>query len=80
MRVCRSTLGLRTAMQQQYQLTFTMPLAPPVKQTPQDDLKLPDDLAGLQMVCSHRTAHVELPYMIECLYDQQHSSAREIAS
>lgn len=47
---CRSTLGLRTAMQQQYQLTFTMPIAPPPKKQHQNELSLPDDLAGLQTV------------------------------
>ena len=43
-------------MQQQYQLTFTMPLAPPPK-NPQGDLTLPDDLASLQTVWSSRTLH-----------------------
>ncbi|KAL3131764.1 hypothetical protein ABBQ38_007483 [Trebouxia sp. C0009 RCD-2024] len=47
--VSRSTLGLRTAMQQQYHLTFTMPLAPtPKKKQQEDDPQLPDDLAVLQ--------------------------------
>ena len=52
----RSTLGLRTAMQQQYQLSFSMPLAPaPKKQHQENDLQLPDDLAMLQTVrtCTH---------------------------
>ncbi|KAL0042445.1 hypothetical protein WJX77_012634 [Trebouxia sp. C0004] len=44
----RSTLGLRTAMQQQYQLTFTIPLAPPPRKCHQGDPTLPDDLASLQ--------------------------------
>lgn len=49
--VSRSTLGLRTAMQQQYHLTFTMPLAPtPKKKQQEDDPQLPDDLAVLQTV------------------------------
>ena len=43
-------------MQQQYQLTFTMPLAPPPKK-PQGDLILPDDLASLQTVWPPRTLH-----------------------
>ena len=43
-------------MQQQYQLTFTMPLAPPRK-NPQGDLTLPDDLASLQTVWSSRPLH-----------------------
>ncbi|KAL3163208.1 hypothetical protein ABBQ32_009610 [Trebouxia sp. C0010 RCD-2024] len=47
--VSRSTLGLRTAMQQQYHLTFTMPLAPtPKKKQQEDEPQLPDDLAVLQ--------------------------------
>ncbi len=43
-------------MQQQYQLTFTLPLAPPPKK-PQGDLTLPDDLASLQTVWSPDTLH-----------------------
>ncbi len=45
-------------MQQQYQLTFTMPLAPPPKKCHQGDLTLPDDLASLQTVWSPDTLHV----------------------
>ncbi len=43
-------------MQQQYQLTFTTPLAPAPKK-PQGDLTLPDDLASLQTVWSPHTLH-----------------------
>lgn len=39
-------------MQQQYQLSFGMPLAPaPKKKHQEDNLQLPDDLAMLQTVC-----------------------------
>lgn len=44
-------------MQQQYQLTFTMPLAPSPKKCHQDDLTLPDDFASLQTVWSPDTLH-----------------------
>ena len=37
-------------MQQQYQLSFSMPLAPAPKQHQEDLLKLPEDLALLQTV------------------------------
>ena len=37
-------------MQQQYQLSFSMPLAAQPKQQPQDQPKLPDDLANLPTV------------------------------
>lgn len=40
-------------MQQQYHLTFTMPLAPtPKKKQQEDEPQLPDDLAVLQTVGS----------------------------
>lgn len=40
-------------MQQQYHLTFSMPLAPALKKKQQEDeLQLPDDLAILQTVCT----------------------------
>jgi hypothetical protein len=58
--LCRSTLGLRTAMQQQYQLTFATPLAPPPNKRHQGDLTLPDDLASLQTVWSPCTLHAAL--------------------
>ena len=49
--VCRSTLGLRMAMQGRYQLGFSMPLAPALqKQQEEEHLKLPHDLAMLQTV------------------------------
>ena len=67
-------------MQQQYQLTFTMPLAPSVKKTPEEDHKLPDDLASLQTVCLSDTVQVESPDMPECFCDQQHSNAKEYVS
>ena len=37
-------------MQQQYQLSFSMPLAPALKKKQEDELQLPDDLAMLQTV------------------------------
>jgi len=48
-------------MQQQYQLTFTMPLASTPKK-PQGDLTLPDDLASLQTVWSPCTLHA--PWLV----------------
>ncbi len=50
-------------MQEQYQLTFTTPLAPLPKK--QNEEKLPDDLASLQTVCQHTLPQIKSPQLLD---------------